>query len=255
VVQTSRADFAAGTASGVSVNQNGTVSLGSAVYDDFDDNSIDPGRWTRQETARPLADRGEREAQGLRQPGHDGLDGRPACSRPRWSARYRRTSSVHRLGELLGTSLGLWQDDQNSIVIAEHYDWTGATRGWRWRGTWAGPKTSSSSATWTAIRPRHNFKAVYSGGTMTFTWTLLGPTAARSRFPPGHNALDQRGGQGVRQLPVGQRRGSGDGREPDLIRARHGVQPAGPQQREAGPRSSGRAPGSTCTSVRPAGPT
>ena len=45
-VQTEKADFDAGTLDNASSNAGGNVSLNASIYDDFNDNSFDNGRWT-----------------------------------------------------------------------------------------------------------------------------------------------------------------------------------------------------------------
>jgi hypothetical protein len=123
--QTTADDFAAGDASGVIVNDTGKLTLGRTVFDDFNDNSLDANKWT--ETVGSGLSIKE-ENQQLR------LGGTPVPMA--WTSAVVRSGGTvvndveARLmafsgsGNSWGTSLGLYQDDQNSIVIGEHYDWT-----------------------------------------------------------------------------------------------------------------------------------
>jgi hypothetical protein len=166
--QAAAADFSAGTASAVTIGANGTVYLGEVAYDDFNDDSIDPARWTKQETA------------GLTLAEENGrlhVYGNPATMA--WAgAGLRSTATVREVsadlvgfsgsGNSFGASLGLWQDDQNSIVISEHYDWTWGYRRLAVAWNLGGVQNELFFGNLESNPVPHNFKASYSGGTITF---------------------------------------------------------------------------------------
>ena len=123
--QTTGADFSAGSTSGVLVNSTGKLTLGRTVYDDFNDNSLDAARWTLTPGSGIST---TEENEKLRQGGTSTVMG--------WTYVAARSNgfvsndtearllSLSGSGNSWATSLGLWQDGQNSINIGAHYDWT-----------------------------------------------------------------------------------------------------------------------------------
>jgi hypothetical protein len=123
--QTTADDFAAGDTDFVVVNETGKLTLGRTVYDDFNDNSLDTGKWT------PAADTGLsviEQGQKLQLGGAAASSGWSAASvRSKGFVSYDVEANLTAFsgsGDGWATGLGFYQDDQNSININEHYDWT-----------------------------------------------------------------------------------------------------------------------------------
>jgi len=169
-IQTTKDDFDTGTIVNLTSDASGTLILNRTLYDDFNDNSLSPAKWSTGELNGPSVS----EAQGKLVLAGSGVSSgcytafaAAVTTRPASDWVEGTLSQFSEIGSGAFSGIGFYQDDLNNLVLGRGFDFYNLGIGQRIVLAYTAGGTFNIRSLGAITNAPHTFKVLYDGSKAT----------------------------------------------------------------------------------------